>query len=81
MKTHAIPPGGGLLSDVPVAGKVRIAAVEVVESEKMRLISMGLRKGTELEVKSNSGKGPLVVALGNSRLALGRVLARKIRVV
>ena len=71
---------GRTLGDVPTSSKVRIAALEGGESEKMRLISVGLRKGVEIEMKNNSGTGPLVVAFGNSRLALGRALARKILV-
>ena len=74
------PRGGHTVGDLPNAGKARIVAIDALDSEKMRLSSMGLRKGVEIEMKNNSGKGPVVVAVGNSRLALGRALARKIRV-
>ena len=81
MKKHLISHEARTLVDVPTAGRATIALMEAGDSEKMRLISMGLRKGVEVEMKNNSGKGPIVVAFGNSRLALGRSVARKIRVV
>jgi Fe2+ transport system protein FeoA len=78
MRKEAASRGRRTLGDVPTSGKVRIAGMDAVDSEKIRLIAMGFRKGVEIEMKNNSGKGPVVVALGNSRLALGRSLARKI---
>jgi Fe2+ transport system protein FeoA len=78
MGKNVVSRGRRTLGDVPTSGKVRIAGMDAVDSEKIRLISMGLRKGVELEMKNNSGEGPVVVAFGNSRLALGRSLARKI---
>jgi len=81
MKKVIAPREGRTLGDVAVSGRVRVAAIDAGDSEKMRLLSMGLRKGLAIEMKNNSGNGPVVVAFGNSRLALGRALARKIRVV
>jgi Fe2+ transport system protein FeoA len=77
---EAIGKGCGTLADVRTSDKGRIEAFDALDSERMRLISMGLRKGVEFEMKHNSGKGPVTVAFGNSRLALGRALAGKIRV-
>ncbi len=47
---------------------------------KMRLMTMGLRIGDQIDVITNQGQGQVVVALGYKRLALGRGLAAKIRV-
>jgi len=49
-------------------------------SSCMRLMSMGLRVGDELEVVTNFSKGQVVIALDHNRYALGRGLARKILV-
>ena len=68
------------LADVSSSTSVRIKSFDAIEDERMRLVSMGLRKGLCVEMKRNSGKGPIVVAFGNCRLALGRSLARRIRV-
>lgn len=45
---------------------------------KMRLLSMGLRIGDEIEVITNHGKGRLVVATDCQRYVLGPGMARKI---
>ncbi|OGP63760.1 MAG: Fur family transcriptional regulator [Deltaproteobacteria bacterium RBG_13_49_15] len=45
---------------------------------RIRLLSMGLRPGDEVEVVSNQGKGQLVVALDLKRFIIGRGQAEKI---
>ena len=47
---------------------------------QLRLATIGLRQGDEVEVITNSGKGQLVVAVHATRLALGRGIAKKIMV-
>jgi len=47
---------------------------------QLRLATIGLKKGDEVEVITNSGEGQLVVAVNATRLALGRGIARKIMV-
>lgn len=47
---------------------------------KMRLMSMGLRRGDVVEVITNQKNGQLVIALEHKRYSLGRGFARKIRV-
>ncbi len=47
-------------------------------SSKMRLMSMGLRIGDEIEVITNLDKGQVVVAANYNRYAIGRGLAQKI---
>ena len=47
---------------------------------RMRLLTMGLRIGDEIEVVTNIGKGQMVVALKGNRYVLGRGLAQKVMV-
>jgi len=47
---------------------------------KMRLLTMGLRKGDKIEVITNNGLGQLAVAVDLKRYVLGRGLAEKITV-
>ena len=49
-------------------------------SARMRLMTMGLRQGDEIEVITNNGQGQVVVAADFQRYALGRGLAQKILV-
>ncbi len=57
----------------------RLRVVECVGGRRSlsRLADMGLTPGAELEVLTNSG-GPVVVACGGARLALGRNMAAKL---
>jgi len=48
------------------------------KTARMRLLSMGLRIGDEIEVITNIGQGQMVVATGFNRLVIGRGLAMKI---
>ena len=47
---------------------------------KMRLLTMGLRKGDKIEVITNNGQGQLAIAVDLKRYVLGRGLAEKIMV-
>jgi Fur family ferric uptake transcriptional regulator len=47
---------------------------------QLRLATMGLRSGDEVEVITNRGQGQLVVAVNTTRLALGRGIAKKIMI-
>ena len=47
---------------------------------KMRLLTMGLRKGDRIEVITNNGYGQLAIAADLKRYVLGRGLAEKIMV-
>jgi Fur family transcriptional regulator, ferric uptake regulator len=50
------------------------------DSARMRLMTMGLRQGDEIEVITNNGQGQVVIAVEFQRYALGRGLAQKILV-
>jgi Fur family ferric uptake transcriptional regulator len=45
---------------------------------RMRLLTMGLKKGDQIEVITNNGQGQVVIAVDFQRYALGRGLAQKI---
>lgn len=47
---------------------------------QLRLATLGLRKGDDIEVITNNGQGQLVIAVNATRLAMGRGLAKKIMV-
>ena len=59
--------------------RLRIETLAGGEMAVKQLNDLGLTMGSELEVISSDG-GPVVVAVGGSRLALGRGLADKVRV-
>ncbi len=48
--------------------------------ELVRLEEMGVRVGNVVEVVANEGHGPLLVKVGESRIAIGRGVAMKIQV-
>jgi ferrous iron transport protein A len=45
-----------------------------------RLEDLGVRPGNKVEVLNNEGKGPLLVKIDESRIAIGRGMAMKILV-
>ncbi|MCL6560067.1 MAG: ferrous iron transport protein A [Firmicutes bacterium] len=45
-----------------------------------RIEDMGLRSGQTVEMLSNDGKGPILLKVDNSRIAIGRGMAMKIMV-
>lgn len=45
-----------------------------------RMATLGLTPGTEITVLRNSGRGPLIILIRNTRIALGRGEAYKIHV-
>ena len=71
-----------VLTQVPINQPVRLCAVDAAVGLRQRLSGMGFIQGAELEVikQPTFGQGPLVVRLGDCRLALGFQLARHIQV-
>lgn len=49
-------------------------------TSRIRLMTMGLRIGDEIEVITNLGQGQLVIATSGNRYVLGRGLAEKVMV-
>jgi Fur family ferric uptake transcriptional regulator len=60
--------------------RLKIVAFSGGSQSKLRLLSMGLRVGDEIEVITNIHQGQVVIALDFTRLVLGKGLAQKIRV-
>lgn len=57
--------------------EVKVVAIHGGRGVIQRLAEMGILPGVRIKVIANSG-GPIIIALGNSRIALGRGLASKI---
>lgn len=68
------------LSSVAPGRTVRIAGVEAGNNLQGRLLAMGFVKEAEISIIMNHGQGPLLVGLGDSRITIGRGMAKKILV-
>jgi len=68
------------LATVREGSRVRMVSADCGRGLCARLASMGLRPGTRMTVLKSAPPGPLVVALGNSRIGIGRGMAFKIMV-
>lgn len=58
--------------------RVRIVRVENRGGLARRLALMGFTKNTIIEVIYNDGRGPLIVSIDGSKVAVGRGIARSI---
>jgi ferrous iron transport protein A len=65
------------LSFVKEGQEVKVVDIQGGRGVIQRLAEMGIVPGVKIKVIANSG-GPLLIALGSSRIALGRGLASKI---
>lgn len=45
---------------------------------RQRLLSMGIAPGTKIFVLKSGNPGPYIIAIGNTRIALGKGVAEKI---
>lgn len=68
------------LGSVPKEGTVRIRALTGGHTFVSRLACLGFTPGVPLRVLQNSGRGPVLVALRDTRVALGRGEARQVLV-
>lgn len=70
------------LSAVSAGECVRVTALRGGRAFQRAMIGMGLRRGCEIRVLQGGGGqgGPLFVAIGESRVALGSGMAEKILV-
>ncbi len=66
------------LSDAKTGERLKVVALSGGSRSKMRLLSMGIRVGDEIEVITNIHRGQLVIAADFNRLVLGQGLAQKI---
>jgi Fe2+ transport system protein FeoA len=68
------------LSSIMPGNRVRMLKINAGKNLKGRFLAMGLIPGTEIRVISNAGKGPLLIAVRESRMTLGCGMAEKILV-
>jgi len=59
---------------------VRLTAIHGGRRMRKRLADLGLNIGMTVRVLQRNGHGPLLLAVKDSRLALGRGMAHKIKV-
>lgn len=68
------------LSLAPAGEPMTIVDVRAGRRLRHRLSDLGLVPGTVVEVVQSLGHGPLILALGDARLALGRGASHKVLV-
>lgn len=69
------------LSRMPEGTKATVVRLAGGREFQNRLVSMGLNIGCELEVVHGGGRGgPTLVAVGQTRLAIGYGMARRVMV-
>ncbi len=68
------------LSMVQSGESVQVAAVRAGWGLQRRLADMGLTPGVRVKVINSGGRGPVILDIRGSRLALGHGIAHKIMV-
>ena len=66
------------LKDLSVDSHATILAFNFASAEATRLVSLGFTPGAEVSVSQNYGRGPLIVTVRGTRVALGRLEAANI---
>ena len=74
-QTHTIT-----LTDLAQNARAVIRSFMVGRHEASRLASLGLTPGAEVNMTQNLGRGPLIITVRGTRVALGRREAAKIYV-
>jgi Fe2+ transport system protein FeoA len=67
------------LTHAPVGQRTRLVEIRGGREITHRLVEMGLTPGVEITILQDSG-GPLLLAVRDSRIALGRGMAYRVRV-
>jgi Fe2+ transport system protein FeoA len=80
MKSHFRGSNHLNLGTVPTGQSVCIRAMRGGHEFRSRLASLGFTPGARLTVLRNPGRGPIIVSLRDTRVALGRGEAVKILV-
>lgn len=68
------------LSLAPVGEPLTVVDVRAGKRLCQRLADLGLKTGTVIEVLQSLGHGPLILSIGDTRLALGRGASHKVLV-
>jgi len=66
------------LSIIDLGEEVTLIDIDGGRGLRSKLYSMGLVPGATLKILSRSGSGPVMIAVKDSRLAIGRGMAEKI---
>ncbi len=66
------------LTELSINNHATISAFHIGSVETARLVSLGFTLGAEVSMSQNYGRGPLIVTVRGTRVALGRVEAAKI---
>ena len=66
-----------ILTDVAVGTRVTILKLTAGGRAEAQLVGLGVRPGVTVEVHRND-KGPILISVANTRVALGRKRAAKI---
>ena len=69
-----------MLSEIKTGDQVTLHAIMVGRELTSRLTSLGLTPGAMVEVLQNYGRGPIIVNVRGTHVALGRGEARKLMV-
>jgi len=80
MASKTIAQNGPRLGSVRRGESVQIRRMDGGHQFLSRLASLGFTPGVKLEVLQNYGRGPIIVRLRDTRVALGRGEAEKILV-
>ena len=81
VRKHKTPPPGTLaLCDTPEGAKATVVALPTGRRAHSRLVNIGLKVGSEIQVLRNSGWGPVLVGTGLTRLAIGHGMAERVTV-
>lgn len=67
------------LAELPELNSAHIQTIQTDNPTRIRLLGMGLGKGSRIEVLRNR-KGDLVLSSGNNRISLGRSITQQILV-
>jgi Fe2+ transport system protein FeoA len=67
-----------VLSMIDPGEEVTLIDIDGGRGIRSKLYSMGLVPGVNLRILSRSGSGPVMIAVRDSRLAIGRGMAEKI---
>jgi len=68
------------LKKAPVGQTLTITDICGGRSARLRLATMGLREGAHIRLARNVSNGPVIIEVGNGRLALGSGIAEKVQV-
>ena len=68
------------LAGASSGSSVAIVGFEGGRNMQARLLAMGLVRGARVRIIANEGQGPLLIALGESRMSIGRGMAARIMV-